>query len=176
MGSSSQFKVRFSGLKEGKHTFEFDVDNSFFEKLEYSQIEQGEVHVSLELTKKSTHMEFDFKLIGWIGEACDRCVVDYHQNVEGEYKVFVKFGEDFEELSDDMIVIPKDEYELDVSQLIYEFIGLSVPLRKVPCEENGDTTICDQAVLDLLEPKDSEREKSNSPWAALKGIKDQLKD
>ena len=176
MGSLSQFKVRFSGLKLGKHAFEFDVDNSFFEKLEYSHIEKGEVHIALELAKKATHMELSFKLDGWVGENCDRCTTEYHQLINGEYKIYVKFGNDFDEPSDNLLIIPEDMPELDVSHIIYEFIGLSDPIKKVPCEENGDTTICNQDILKILEPSDAESETGNPLWAALKDIKDQLKE
>lgn len=176
MGKSDQFKVRFSGLKPGKHAFEFEVDNSFFEKLEYSHIQEGNIRLTLELDKRSTHMELDFKLDGWVGETCDRCTVGYHQAIAGEYRIFVKFGDGFEEASDELVIIPRETHELDVSHMIYEFIGLSVPLKKVPCDENGDTSICDREILRILEPSRSEGENGNPLWAALKDIKDQKKD
>ncbi|MFM1874387.1 MAG: hypothetical protein RL266_124, partial [Bacteroidota bacterium] len=89
MGKSSAFKVQFSGLKLGIHNFEFVVDDSFFEKLEYSPIKQGEVEVGLDLEKKSSMMILNFELKGWVGETCDRCAVDYRQHIGGEHKVYV---------------------------------------------------------------------------------------
>ncbi len=176
MGKSSSFKVRFSGLAFGKHTFEFVVDNSFFEKLDYSQIEKGEVKVAVELVKKPSHMELNFEIDGWIGTNCDRCAIEYNQTLSGKNKIYVKFGDDFEEVDDNLVIIPKEEYELDVSHMIYEFIRLSIPLKKVPCDESGDTSLCDQEVLQVLDSSVSEEKKSNPMWSALNEIKDQLKE
>jgi uncharacterized metal-binding protein YceD (DUF177 family) len=176
MGKSIEFIVPFSGLKLGKHKFEFLVDDSFFEKLDYSPIKKGEVTVNLELDKKPAMLTLNFKLGGWIGENCDRCAVDYHQKLEGEYQIFVKFGEEYDEPDENLIILPHEAFEINVTQLIYEFIGLSIPLKKVPCEEDGDTSICDLETLKALENSESEEEKENPLWAELNKIKDQLKD
>lgn len=176
MGKSSAFAVQFSGLKLGKHDFDFVVDDSFFEKLDYSPIKKGAVEVKIELEKKSSMLVLNFHLNGWVAENCDRCSVEYQQHLEGEHTVFVKFGDDYEELDDNLLMIPRGDFELDVTQLIYEFIGLNIPLRKVPCEEADDLTICDQDVLAKLDASRSEQEKNNPLWAKLNEIKDQLKD
>jgi hypothetical protein len=55
MEKSSAFIVQFSGLKLGKHNFEFVVDDTFFEKLDYSQVKHGEIEVNIELEKKIFH-------------------------------------------------------------------------------------------------------------------------
>lgn len=176
MKKSRTFIVQFSGLKFGKHRFEFDVDDSFFEKLEYSPIEKGEVKVVVMLEKKSSMLILDFELTGWVLANCDRCTVEYKQPLKGEYQLYVKFGDEYEELDETLLVIPHESYELDVSQLIYEFIQLSVPLRKIPCEENDDTSLCDQETLKVLEASETDGKSSNPLWAELNRIKDQLKD
>lgn len=168
--------IQFSGLKLGKHKFDFSVDDTFFEKLEYSQIKTGEVEVEIELDKGSTMFILDFKLKGWVGEECDRCMIDYQQHLDGEHRIFVNFGDTYDELDDSLLVIPRDAYELDVTQLIYEFIGVNIPLRKVPCEESEDQSLCDQDTLKALKSTTAD-EKSNNPlWRKLNEIKDQLND
>lgn len=176
MKSSSAFKVQFSGLKLGKHNFDFNVDDTFFEKLDYSLISKGEVEVTVVLDKKSTMMVLDFELNGWVMESCDRCTADYRQHVTGEHQIYVKFGDDFDEPDDSLLVIPRDEYELDISQLIYEFIQLNVPLRKIPCEESKDDSMCDKDTLKVLKAAEADDNKNNPLWAELNRIKDQLKD
>lgn len=176
MEKSSVFIIQFSGLKFGKHNFKFDVDDAFFEKLEYSPIEKGEVEVKIVLEKKPSMMILDFKLNGWVAASCDRCTVEFKQPLNGEHQLFVKFGDDFDELDEALLVIPHESYELDVSQLIYEFVQLNVPLRKIPCEENDDTSLCDQETLKVLEASEIDEKSSNPLWAELNKIKDQLKD
>ena len=176
MGKSNEFVVQFSGLKPGIHNFEFKVGNSFFEKLEFSPFKKGDVLVKVKMEKKSSMLILEFDLSGWIQTNCDRCAIEYNQTISGEHQIYVKFGDDFEELDDNLLVIPHEAYEIDISQLIYEFIGLSVPLRNVPCEENEDTSICDQETLKHWENSDSEEKKDNPLWAKLNDIKDQLED
>ncbi|MBL4586539.1 MAG: DUF177 domain-containing protein [Flavobacteriales bacterium] len=176
MGKSAAFKVPFSGLKTGEHTFEFIADNSFFEKFEYAQIEKGEVQIALKLAKKPTHMELNFTLKGSIDENCDRCTVAYQQPIIGAYTIYVKFGDDFDEPDDNLLIIPREAFEIDVSHMIYEFIELSIPRKLVPCDESGDTSICNQEILQRLESNISEEKKSNPLWNALNEIKDQLKE
>lgn len=176
MGKSGTFKVQFSGLKLGKHHFDFNVDDAFFERLDYSPIKKGEVEVAVVLDKKSAMMVLDFKLKGWVIENCDRCTVEYRQQVSGDHQIYVKFGDDFDEPDENLLVIPRDEYELDISQLIYEFIQLSVPLRKIPCEENADDSMCDKDTLKVLEASEVDEKNNNPLWVGLNKIKDQLKD
>jgi len=176
MGKSGEFVVKFSGLGIGKHHFEFEADDKFFEKLENSLIAQGKVSVKMEMDKKATHLELNFTLSGTVGEVCDRCSVDYNQPVSGEFKMFVKFGDAYEEADDELIIIPRGDHELDVSQMLYEFITLSLPLRKVPCEEQNDTSICDNEVLSRIagEALPTEEDSTNPFKDILGGLQDRM--
>ncbi|MCF8257775.1 MAG: DUF177 domain-containing protein [Flavobacteriales bacterium] len=174
MGKLRDLVVKFSGLSIGTHHFEFALNDRFFEQLEDSLIRSGDVKVMMTLEKKSTHLELSFTLGGEVGETCDRCAVDYRQSIEGEFRMFVKFGDAFEEVDDELMTVPHGTYELDVSQMVYEFIGLSIPLRKVPCETTGDTSVCDRAVLDRISEPLTDNE-SHSPFKAILGnLKDRM--
>jgi uncharacterized protein len=176
MGKSGEFIVRFSGLGIGKHQFEFLADDRFFEQLENSLITRGAVNIKMEMDKKSTHLGLFFTLEGSVGEVCDRCSVEYSQPVQGEFKMFVKFGDAYEDVDDELIIIPRGDHELDVSQMVYEFIGLSIPLRKVPCEVLNDTTMCDQAVLDRISGEALDTEEQDNSTSPFKDILGGLKD
>jgi len=174
MGKLRDFVVKFSGLSTGAHRFEFDANDRFFEQLEDSLIRAGDVKVMMELVKKATHLELSFTLSGHVVDECDRCAVDYHQPVSGEYRMFIKFGDALEDVDDELMMIPHGSYELDVSQMVYEFIGLSIPLRKVPCETTGDTSMCDQSVLDRISEPLTDND-AQSPFKAILGnLKDRL--
>lgn len=174
MGKLREFVVKFSGLSIGSHHFEFEVNDRFFEQLEDSLIRSGDVKVMMELVKKATHLELSFTLSGEVGEVCDRCAVDYRQPVSGEYRMFVKFGDALEEVDDELMMIPHGSYELDVSQMVYEFIGLSIPLRRVPCETTGDTSICDRSVLDRISEPLTDSDAKNPFKAILGSLKDRM--
>ena len=126
--SSSAFKIPFAGLKQGTHEFEFEVDKSFFEGIDYSLISDGKVHVILQLEKKETMMIGEFTVEGSVNTTCDRCNDPLELPIKGAYRIVYKFGE---EISDDenLIVLPDESYELDIAPQVYEFMCVSLPSR-----------------------------------------------
>lgn len=108
--------------------YEFDIDNSFFEDLEYSLIEGADVHAQLALEKKETMMIAVFTLTGTVHANCDRCNDPLELPIDGTYRVVYKFGD---EPSDDenLIVLDPDAFELDVAPQLYEFMCVSLPTR-----------------------------------------------
>lgn len=155
--SSREFVLPFAGLKLGTHEFEFEINTSFFEALEYSIIHQGNVHATLSLEKKETMMIGNFFISGVVTKDCDRCTDPLEVEIEGSYQLVFKFGT---ELSDDesLIVLPNEAYELDVQPYFYELITVSLPSRSVhPAGE------CNEEVLEklgeyLVNPGDDEED------------------
>ena len=52
MKSKNEFVIPFEGLKIGKYLYEYQVDTSFFEELDYSIIQGGDIKVNFNLEKK----------------------------------------------------------------------------------------------------------------------------
>lgn len=50
--SNKEFVIPFVGLKLGFHEFKFDIDNAFFEGIDYSLVQKGNLCVKLTLEKK----------------------------------------------------------------------------------------------------------------------------
>ena len=129
------------------HEFDFDVDNLFFENLEYSEIKKGDLKVHVVLNKKSTFLELDFHIRGNVELVCDRCLDDYLQPIDYEGKLFVKFSDTEEDLAEDVICLSPLENELDITHYIYESINLSIPLKRVhPDDKDGNST-CNPEML-----------------------------
>ena len=49
-----EFDIPFSGLKQGKHEFSFNVEGSFFEAFDYNEFNNAAVTTNVALTKSST--------------------------------------------------------------------------------------------------------------------------
>ena len=92
-----QFIIPFVGLKQGKHEFQIDVTDAFFETFEYSIIQQGDVHINFTLDKKETMMVGEFQLEGMVKTTCDRCTDPIEVPIEGEFRLVYKFGTEEEE-------------------------------------------------------------------------------
>lgn len=169
-----QYTIRFSGLGNGKHRFDFQVDDEFFEKLEYAVVERGDVAVVVELEKTPTLLTLWFEYDGRVEVTCDRCTANWMRPVQGRQRLLIRISDAEEESeSEELIYLPRNEYEFNVAQHIYEYIALSVPLRVIPCEDADDYSICDQQVLRLLEtmhPAGEEQPPTDSRWDKLKDL------
>ena len=166
MSRQNKYKIPFVGLKSGEHHFEFIIDDKFFSDIEYSLINDANIRVGLILNKQDSMMILDFNIEGTIKVTCDRCLEEFDLPVEGNNKLIIKTGDIPYEESEDIVVISKDEYELDVAQYIYEFISLLRPMQAIHPDDS-----CDKAVLELLKRHATKESGNVDPrWEALKGF------
>ena len=166
------YTIPFYGLKEGVHAYNFEIDNWFFEFFDNPDLPGGKLKVLLSLFRKPSFLELEFSFKGQLSLICDRCLDEYDYPIEFDQKLFVRFGEEDEEQSNDVVVIPKEETRLNIAQYIYEFSALSIPVKKVhPDDENGNGT-CNQEMIKKLEQHQRDSEEYTDPrWEALKNLK-----
>lgn len=131
MKARKQFDLNIIKLSNGVHHYEFTIDSSFFSEFENSFIEKGDLKVNLELTRSETMIQSNFFIEGSIELVCDRSLETFDEPITVNENLIFKYGDDFAELSEDIIVIPRDLPTLNVSQFVYEFIGLAVPMKKL---------------------------------------------
>jgi uncharacterized metal-binding protein YceD (DUF177 family) len=145
------YKVQFRGLAEGKHHFEYNINDTFFEAFAESEIKKGKLFVIVDLIKRSTGMEVDFNISGFVEIQCDRCLDYFNKGIEYSGKLFFEYGEKTEEVSDELTVLSYGENYLNLDKYIYEFINLSLPIQKIhPDDENGNST-CNAEMLKKLD-------------------------
>ena len=72
-----KYRIAYQGLTDGLHEFDFEIDDAFFENLEYSEIKKGNLQAHIVLNKKSQMLDFEVKIKGWVELTCDRCLEDY---------------------------------------------------------------------------------------------------
>ena len=124
------YSIRFSGLKEGVHQFNFEIGDTFFEQLDYSEIKKATLHVKADFEKKSTMLMLNFEISGDVEVMCDKCTDDFRLQIKGEEELIYKFGEG-ESNDEKVIIIPENEIEIDLIQPIYE--AKSMELNKYEC-------------------------------------------
>jgi len=173
MSILSFYNVAFKGLSQGKHVFDYEVDDKFFNEFDGGLIDEGRVNVRLTLEKQSSLMILWFDLKGTIKVQCDRCLEMYDQPIESHDRIFVKFGEKEFSNGDDVIWVSTNDYQLNMAQLIYEYIGLALPIKRVhPDDKNGNST-CDPEMIEKLSKYVvKEDEQKNSVWNDLKKLLD----
>ena len=62
---------------------------------------------------------------------CDRCLDDLIFPIATSYAISVKYGEDYNDDSDDLLVIPESDSYLNVAYMIYDTVALAVPIKHV---------------------------------------------
>ena len=168
---SLSYTIQLSGLKEGHHTIDFEIDKTFFEQFEESEVKEGSLVANVEIDKRSTHIDMIIKVSGNVRISCDRCLEMFSQPINSENRLLVKFEKSFEDADPDILSFPADANELDLQQQIYEFIMLALPIKRVhPVNKHGENT-CDPVMLKKLEEFIIEEEKENDPrWDELKKL------
>jgi uncharacterized protein len=151
MNYLSQYTIPFSGLKEGKHLFDFTADQRFFAGFEESEIEKGSVNIQVELEKRSTYLRLTFMLEGEVELICDRCLEAYLQPIKSRNIMLVKFSETETDDGDEVIYIHPGSYQVEEAKLIYEFIVLSIPIRHVHPDDQDGNSLCDPEMLKKLD-------------------------
>ncbi len=176
MQTRKEYIIQFVGLSAGTHLYDFNIGEKFFKSFDYSEIKQASILVKLALLKQSTMMVFQFEISGTVKAVCDRCAAEFDLPISGNYKLIVKVGgSETGDEDDDIITIAANEHELDLSQFLYEYIALSVPIKRVhPDNLKGEST-CDKEMLkklnDFLIENEKEEKSSDDPrWDDLKNI------
>ncbi len=65
------FILSFAGLKQGKHQFKYEVDNTFFENFEFEEFNSSSIVIDAQLDKRSTIMDLLLKATGSVNVNCD---------------------------------------------------------------------------------------------------------
>ncbi len=165
-----EFIIPFKGLGLGTHDYKWKVGKKFFDAIENADILDCELDVKLELDKQERMMVLSFDISGEIKTQCDRCLGKLIMPADIKQSYIVKFGHEHIEESDDVMVIPENEYQFDVSALIFDYVSLFLPFKKVHGEDQNGKSLCDGDILsklnEIVDHKDVDPR-----WEALKNIK-----
>lgn len=177
-----EFEIPYIGLKDGLHDFEYEIGAPFFEMLavEHTDFETLNAKVGLVLDKHPGFFQLKFNITGKVTLPCDRCGDSFTMDLWDEFDLIVKLSnaEEVEETESeedaDIAYWPISNPILDVSEWIYEFILLSLPIQKVhPDDAEGNST-CNKESLEMLQMMKARAEANankNNIWKGLDALK-----
>ena len=131
MGKFKLYNVDLKNLAPGVHEFEYLLENKFFVDIDGDQVQKGKVKVRLTVKRSSLMFEMNFQMEGVVLVPCDRCLDDMEIPIDTHNRLVVKFGKEYAEESDEVVVIPEEEGAINIAWFLYEFIALSVPMKHV---------------------------------------------
>lgn len=179
MKHNREYEIAWQGLKPGVHIYQYDITDRFVDA--HTETERDfkdlDAQVTLKFDKKTNFFLCHFDIDGSVTVPCDRCGDDFKLRLWDEFDLVIKLtGGEEEEIDEDADVafIPRSETVIDMSNWMYEFVMLSIPLQRVHPEKENGTSGCNQEALKLLdqlsEPEDVPK---NDIWKGLEALKDQ---
>ncbi|MDE6465128.1 MAG: DUF177 domain-containing protein, partial [Duncaniella sp.] len=190
MGKFSAFRLQLKTMPEGTHEFEYHLDKQFFVNMESTDIHDADLDVKLTVTHKHDIYNLAFHVTGTVTLICDRCLDDLIQPIDTTYEIAVKFGDDYSE-TDDMLVIPDNDPTLNVSYMIYDTASLAIPIkhvhpmgkcnramsallrkhRAVKTGDDDDAELTDRLIeeVDTMDSADATEAPTDHRWDGLKG-------
>lgn len=161
MCSTSMLKVDFDTLPEGESVVACSLGAEFFSSIEDAEITQGDVHVDMSIRKTIHFSEVCLHTTGIVQITCDRCLDPMDQSIDAEQCLTVKFGEEYTE-EDDIIIITVDDPVVDFTWYIYESIILSLPVKHVHAPGK-----CNPAMIEKLNELNATRSDDEADNTAI---------
>ena len=100
---NKEYSIPFAGLKQGKHEFEYNIDNTFFESFDYHEFNDAAIKLHIVLDRMSTVLELEMKAKGTVNLYCDLTNEAFDQKIEASLKLLVKFGEVYNDEDDEIM-------------------------------------------------------------------------
>jgi len=120
------------GLSGGKHSFDFTIDTEFFSNFGNTQIKGADFSVTVEIERFASYLQAVCHSKGYVVVECDRCLDDLKIPIDVTSNLTVRFAAEVEQSDEDDVIVVEDSIsELDLSQEVYDYICLAMPLQKV---------------------------------------------
>ncbi|MBS1774123.1 MAG: DUF177 domain-containing protein [Bacteroidetes bacterium] len=179
MKHNREFEIAWQGLKPGVHTYQYELNDKFLNDQEQKERDFSDLdaQVTLRFDKKNNFFLCHFDVDGSVTVACDRCGDDFKIRLWDEFDLVIKLTgtEEADEVDDDadVVFIPRSETVIDISNWLYEFIMLSIPLQRVHPDKPDGTSGCNPEAMKLLNKLSEQTEEpKNDIWKGLEALKE----
>ncbi len=168
-----EYNIVFSGLKLGEHEFTYELTREFFEEYGFEEFLDSALTVNVNMKKSNTMLEFLFDLKGEINVECDLTLKPFWMTVTNQFELVVKFGEEFNDDDDEILILPHGAYEVNIAQYVFELAALSAPTKRIhPDAIQDDEDDLDEPEDEDFEPSNDEEDDSeiDPRWNKLKDL------
>lgn len=165
--TSEDLTISLNEVTGGAKVFDWRVGLEFFQSFENENILGADVEVKVSISKVEGSFLVDVALNGTLTVPCDRCgeavelpcrtkasLIAMHQEEDSD--IWEKDGRE-------IIPLPTDASALDLSQDIYDFAILSLPMKCA--HKKGQCSA--EALAALKGSNSASKEQENKPFAAL---------
>lgn len=169
----NRYEIDIYKLKEGQYTYDFDVKDNFFDRFENSPVSGGKGVVHIALDKQERMLVVDMEIKVRIPLECDKTLKPFDYEVVENKEIVYKYGEVEEEMEDELYIITKNTQRIDLAQLIYEYICVALPMRKIH-PDHRDENEEDEMIYRSSEENKDNPDDGDDPidprWSKLKDL------
>lgn len=169
------FSINIVGLSLDSHTFDFKLGDEFLDRYGRNIVPAGDFTANVVLNKHESFIEAEFLINGTARLTCDRSLEEFDYPIRLDRKILFKYGEETMELSDEIMMIHRDTAQLDLGQLMYEFIGLEIPMKKLHPRFSEEYEEEDDEVRGKIvytsSPEEKKADQIDPRWEKLKKLK-----
>ncbi len=176
--SLSDYTIDIYKLSNKVHQYQYRIDHCFFENFENSPVTEADLKAEITLDKQETLMTLRFHIIGTMELECDRSLEKFDHPVDVRQRLLFQFGDEEQELTEEMIMITRGTQSIQIAQYLYEFITLAVPMKKLhPRYEKDENPFVNGEIVYTSEVRQEDKnhapeEDSVDPrWSILKKFK-----
>jgi len=145
MEKFKEFKLALASFPRGKHQMEFHLGKQFFADMENPDIHDADLKIDLILEHSHDVYDLTFNISGLVTLLCDRCLGPIETPINTTYHIAVEFGDSYNDESDDLLIIPSGDPNLNVAHMIHDTVALAIPMKHI--HPQGQ---CDHDMSDLL--------------------------
>ncbi len=176
MKHNREFEIAWQGLKPGPHTYEYEINNRFMQDREVMDgFSDWDAKITLIFDKHENFFMCHFDVDGHVTVQCDRCGDDFKLRLWDEFDLIIKLTSEEDENiedEDDVVFIARSETVIDISNWLYEFLMLSIPIQHIHPDNADGTSGCNPEALDLLDKLSEPIEPEGNPmWKGLDALK-----
>jgi uncharacterized metal-binding protein YceD (DUF177 family) len=172
------FQIPIIALEDKSYQYSFQGDDTFFAAFEQDWVEKGHFEVGVDLMKSALMIQVQMKISGSIELICDRSLEAFDYPLDVTEKLIFKYSDHSEDLGDNLFLLDRKEPNLNLSQDIFDFIALEVPMKKLhprfAAEEDPNAVDVFIYTTDQADkkPASTTEEVIDPRWAALQKLKD----
>ena len=100
-------------------------------EFENDSIKSCKLFLTLTVDKKDALIDFIFEIKGVVVLVCDRSLDEFDYNFNLSKTIFLKYGDKFEEINEELFQIPSNEPQYNIRNILYELIVMGLPVKKL---------------------------------------------
>lgn len=150
------YSIDLKGLQPGKHGMRFPISTPFFKEFGDNPIIKADLVADVVLEKTGLWLRLDLKIDGYVVVECDRCLGDLQMPVNVDEMITVSFSgvsrsseQEEDQPEGDVIELDRNETTLDMSQVFYDYVCLSLPIQRIHPEGECDPVMMEK-MKDIL--------------------------